>query len=230
MNDIRRACDARTKESASQLWWGWTLSCGIGEFLGMAVAAGLAALSALLFGEPETLATRIACLLTMVLAGVLEGTSIGFFQWRVLNRVFPRLSLRAWLTPTIIVAAVGWFIGMLPPTLLGNAEGGEAIPEPSPLIIMIFAALFGAVAGVVFGFAQWLVLRRQTQRGTLWIWVNAIGWALAMSVIYFGASLPTAEWPIAAVVVDGAVTGIAAGLAIGSVTGTGLVWLLRNQS
>ena len=119
---------------------------------------------------------------------------------------------------------------MLPPTLLRNAEGGEAIPEPSPLMMIIFAAVFGAVAGVVFGFAQWLVLRRQTKQGAIWILANAAGWALAMSVIYLGASLPTAEWPIAAVVVDGALTGIVAGLSVGGVTGTGLVWLLRNQS
>lgn len=230
MKDTCRGCDARTRESAFRLWRVWTLSCGIGEFFGMAVAAGFATLSALLFGDPETMPTRIACLLIMVLAGVLEGTSIGFFQWLVLHRVFPELSLRAWLTPTIIVAAVGWFVGMLPSTFLGSGAGGETIPEPSPLMIMIFAALFGAVAGVVFGFAQWLVLRRQTKQGTIWIWVNAVGWALAMSVICLGASLPTAEWPIAAVIVDGAVTGMAAGLAIGGVTGTGLVWLLRNHS
>ena len=52
----------------------------------------------------------------------------------------------------------------------------------------------------------------------------------AMSVIYFGASLPTAEWPIALVVVDGAVTAIVAGLVIGAVTGAGLIKLLRDAT
>ena len=205
MNDIGRACDARTSESPSRLWWLWTLSCGIGEFFGLAVAAAFAALSAMFFGEPEAMPTRIACLLIMVMAGVLEGTSIGFFQWRVLHRVFPSLSTRAWLIPTIIVAGAGWFVGMLPPTILGNGEGGETIPEPSPFMIIAFAGGFGAVAGVVFGFAQWLVLRRHTAHAIVWIWTNGIGWALAMNVIYLGAPLPTADWPIAIVVVDGAV-------------------------
>ena len=164
----------------------------------------------------------------MVLAGVLEGTSIGFFQWRVLRRVYPPMTARAWLIPTIVVAAIGWFVGMLPQTFFASSEAGEVMPEPSPAMVITVAAVFGAVAGAVFGFAQWLVLRRYVKHAVVWIWANAIGWALAMAVIYVGASLPNAEWRVTAVIVTGAVTGIVAGLAIGAVTGAGLVRVLKD--
>ena len=166
----------------------------------------------------------------MVLAGALEGMSIGLFQWRVLRRVFPTLTARAWLIPTISVAAGGWFIGMLPQMFFEGGEGTQTTPEPSPQVVMIFATVFGGIAGIVFGAAQCFVLRRHVSAATVWIWTNAIGWALAMAVIYLGASLPTAEWTLGAVVLTGALTGIVAGLTIGAVTGAGLVRLHRGGS
>ena len=80
----------------------------------------------------------------------------------------------------------------------------------------------------MFGFARGLVLRRFVGCLHEWIWVNAGGWALAMAVIYCGASLPQSDSYIVTVIVTGAVTGIVAGLAIGTVTGAGLVWMLRR--
>lgn len=47
------------------------------------------------------------------------------------------------------------------------------------------------------------------------------------TICCFGSSVP---WPIAAVVVDGAVTGIVAGVLIGVATGIGVAWLLRGQT
>jgi hypothetical protein len=195
----------------------------------MAVAAGTAALFVALVGDPATLPSRMGCLAVMVLAGVLEGMSIGVFQWGVLRRIFPTLTARAWLIPTISVAAGGWFVGMLPQIFFGGDEGAEMTPEPSPQMVMIFATVFGGIAGVVFGAAQWLVLRRHIERATIWIWTNGFGWALAMAVSYLGASLPTAEWTLGAVVLTGALTGIVAGLTIGAVTGAGLLQLLRGR-
>jgi len=33
MKNVHASCDAQTNEPPSRLWWEWTGSCGIGEFL-----------------------------------------------------------------------------------------------------------------------------------------------------------------------------------------------------
>lgn len=218
------------RANSVRLWSAWTISCGAGEFVGMAAAAGIASLLVTLFGEPRSLPARLGCVVAMVFAGVLEGAAIGLFQWRVLRRVFPAISAQAWLTPTVIVAALGWFVGMLPQALLGNGNGNGTIAEPPLETMMIIVAIFGAVAGAAFGFAQWLVLHRHVERATIWIWANVCGWAPAMTVIYFGATLPSDQWPTWAVVATGATTGILAGLVIGAVTGVGLLRLMSRRT
>ena len=140
---------AAHERTPASLWLKWTISCGVGEFLGMAVAAGTAALFVAVVCEPATLLSRIASLLVMVVAGALEGISIGFLQWRVLRRVFPRVTAREWLIPTISVAAGGWFIGMLPQMFFEGGEGTQTTPEPSPQIVMIFATVFESLGAVV---------------------------------------------------------------------------------
>lgn len=212
------------------LWWLWTVSCGAGELIGLAIAAGLAATMNQIVGEPQSLQQRLTVLSVMVVAGVLEGTAIGCFQWRVLRHVFRNLSASAWLIPTISVAAIGWLIGMLQPTFFADAESaapGVARATGSSLASMLlFAAAFGVFAGAVFGFAQWLPLREHADRAWIWIPANAIGWAVAMAIIFVGATLPEANWLIWQIIPLGAIVGIVAGLAVGAITGIGLVQIV----
>jgi hypothetical protein len=64
------------------------------------------------------------------------------------------------------MAALGWFFGMLPPTLSGPASaGGGAARDPPMVLILAGAAGFGAVIGAAFGFVQWFVLRRHVRQG-----------------------------------------------------------------
>jgi hypothetical protein len=70
-------------------WRTWTFNCTLGEMLGIGLAATFVATIAGNFEEPMTLTTRLLILASMVVAGVIEGSILGFFQWRALRNLFP---------------------------------------------------------------------------------------------------------------------------------------------
>lgn len=91
--------------------------------------------------------------------------------------------------------------------------------EPGLGLVLLVAAMAGAGAGLCFGAAQWFILRRHAERASRWIWIHVPAWALAMSAIFLGASLPasgSSGWFIA---LTGAMGGVLGGLLLGAVTG-----------
>ena len=77
----------------------------------------------------------------------------------------------------------------------------------------------GNLAGLCFGAAQWFVLRRYSAHAARWIWIHLPAWALAMSAIVLGASVPDADWPPWAIMLAGLTGGILGGVLLGAVTG-----------
>jgi hypothetical protein len=73
--------------------------------------------------------------------------------------------------------------------------------------------------GAVLGAAQAWVLRRQVPHPWRWVTANLVAWAVAMPIIFGGANLPGADWPLLAVAASGTVTGLMAGAALGLVSG-----------
>lgn len=202
------------------------------ELIGISVAAGSAAALSTTMGEPDTFVDRMTVMAVMIVAGCLEGVAIGFFQWRVLRQVFKELSARDWLIPTVAVAGIGWFVGMLQPTFFVGSHDAPSTPpvaEPSTLFIVLFAVAFGLIAGALFGTAQWFVLRRHAQHAWLWIPANVIGWAAALAVIYVGAAIPSETWAVGRIIWLGMITGTVAGLAIGSTTGVALLQIIQRS-
>lgn len=212
--------------AARALFGRWLLACTAGELLGIGAAAGVALTVAAALGEPGSLGGRLLVLLAMVLAGVLEGTLVGGFQWRVLRRRFPHVRARAWVGATVAVAALGWFVGMLPPTFfMGPEAGARPASEPGLAQVAVLAAGFGLVAGAAFGGGQWWVLRRHAARAGWWVAANALGWAVGMPCIFLAASLPEAGTARALTVLLGAAGGVLAGFCVAVPTGAVLVRL-----
>jgi hypothetical protein len=210
----------------------WVLACSAAEAVGMGASAA-AARGALSVG------TTAGFLLVLV-GGLVEGTALGLLQARVLGA---RLGAarRLWVLVTVAVAGLGWAAGSAPAALSG--ETGDAAP---PLGWMISGgAALGATMGAVLGLGQAAVLRHcGSRRPWRWVWANAAGWAVAMPVIFTGASTAGVSWPWPALVCWGAATGALAGAALGLVTGVWLpsldgpsvrhrlaqVWLTRRRS
>lgn len=89
----------------------WVMATTCGELAGFAIPAivGAAAASADI-GEGASMAV-------LVLAGVGEGTVLGWAQSRMLRRELPELRTGSWIRATAAGAAVAWALGMLPSTL-----------------------------------------------------------------------------------------------------------------
>ena len=205
-------------------WSRWTLACAAGETVGIAAAAALAGLSFAAVGEPSDSLGATVTLGLAALGGLVEGLAVGLFQHRVLHPWLPDLRRRRWVGVTVAVAVGGWLLGMLPPTLAsvagtGAADSGSAAQGPPAWVMPLAGLAAGLFAGAVFGAAQAWTLRGLVARPRRWVSANALGWALALAVIFTGASVPGGGWPLWALLTVGALTGVVAGLAIGAVTG-----------
>jgi hypothetical protein len=213
----------------------WILANGASEALGLgttfaiarAVAPWLATRSS---GSWETpLLVAAAAVATGTL---LEGTVVGIAQGRVLRDALPGVWPRAWVWATMLGAGMAWLLGMVPSTVMGLAS--EAAPtgaaEPPAVLQYGLAVLLGLVAGPVLGCAQWLVLRRQRSRAGLWLWANAVAWAVGMPLIFLGMDLvPWEQGGVAVVVPVYGICGVA-GLAVGAIHGRILLRLLSAPS
>lgn len=201
----------------------WLAACTAGELLGFGAAALWAWLALELFGtDPVSWSARAAVLALMVIAGVVEGAVLGGLQWAVLRRKFPSLRARSWLGATILVAALGWFLGMLPSTLMAPGPSGGVSIEPPWLLVLVGAAVFGAIAGTAFGWAQWLVLRRHARDARRWISANALGWALGLPWTYVAGSTADLSASVSFAILASTIAGALMGASVAVATGRAL--------
>lgn len=216
-----------SSSSNKRYWLNWTIACGMGEFLGIGVAAGIAFLHIHFLGEPQTIGQRLLVIVVMVLAGIIEGLVVGSFQWSVLRRKFANLKVPNWLIVTALGAATAWLLGMLPSTFFApepSTASSESL-EFSGAQFALLAVLSGIVLGALFGAFQWVELRKHTAKASRWILANLFGWTVGLTIIYLGASAPLVETGLVAVIIIGTISGLLAGLSVGAITGLFLVKL-----
>jgi NAD(P)-dependent dehydrogenase (short-subunit alcohol dehydrogenase family) len=196
----------------------WIIACAAGEFIGIGAAAGVALAINTLFGEPRSLGGRVAILATFAAVGAVEGSALAGFQWRVLRTRLPRLRAAEWVGVTVALAMAGWMVGMTPSLFISH-ETTVQNNEPGLGAVLLVAAIAGSGAGFCFGVAQWFILRRHAEQARQWIWIHVPAWALAMSAIFLGASLPESGSPTWFIAFSGAAGGVLGGLLLGAVTG-----------
>ena len=119
------------------------------------------------------------------------------------------LGVLQWLVLRRQLARAGWWIEA---STVGWAVGGAA---------------FGLAGGAVAGFLQWLVLRRRLARAGWWIAASTVGWAIGPVIVLFGGVIGELD-AVLIVLLVGALWGIG-GVVGGAITGTVLVWLLRQR-
>jgi hypothetical protein len=222
----------------NSLWLRWTLNCAFGELMGIGLAGGIAYGVNLLIGEPETFVQKLSVLFFMLVAGAIEGTLLGFFQWRVLVGKFPGIPKNEWLFYTILVAVAGWFLGTLPSLFFipsnpaGYQQSGTSfsVDFSHPFIFALLSVGTGLALGAVFGLFQCFSLRKYAQKAYSWIWANALGWGAALGWIYLFASIPTAQSRLLFTVTMGISGGLLAGLSVGGITGYYLLKLDQKHT
>jgi deazaflavin-dependent oxidoreductase (nitroreductase family) len=194
----------------------WVVACVVAETIGMTAAAG-AARAASNLAEDAVPHTALVGFAVILAGGLVEGTALGLFQSKALSRWLAGRGRACWLLVTLVLAGVGWAAGSAPQTLHPDPVGAGS--EPPLLLIMAGASGIGLVMGALLGAAQGAVLRRRVRHPWRWVSANALGWSVAMPVIFAGAGTPSATWPTAVVIATGAATGAMAGAVLGLVTG-----------
>lgn len=196
----------------------WIALCGVGEVLGLAAGALWYVWVEQAFGHPEDMVQRIPVWFFLALAGLLEGAVLGSMQAFALRRIYPSLPIGLWINLTIVIAIIGWAIGSSFNVFGAPALEGQALAEPPLAMQLAIAAGFGLIIGAAFGAAQMMALSKAASNAGLWIWVKALGWALAMPVIVYaaGAVPEGAGFGLIAATALGA--GLVAGLIVGVVT------------
>jgi len=198
----------------------WILACAVGEAVGL-VFAGIVAAAAMPGAEATEDAMSWLGHGPMLLAGLLEGSSIGTAQWWALRGRVGTLRLGPFVSVTATAMALSWGMGSMMSLL-------EPAGPPSATFVLLVAALSGAGVGVIIGASQWLVLRRHGRAGLMWIGTTTGGWALGMTVQTIGASLlPAGPYePVMALL--GLVTGASTGLVLALTTSPAVVRLVAD--
>jgi hypothetical protein len=202
----------------------WTGLCTLAETVGMTAAAAAAKGTHMLVGEPSDTSEVALALGLAVAGGLVEGVALGTAQSAGLSVWLGTRGRAGWLLATVAVAGLGWAAASTPAVLAG--EGGT---EP-PLPLMLAGALgIGLVMGAALGAAQAIVLRHRVPHPWRWVGANMAAWAVAMPIIFVGASTPASGWALPAVLGWGALTGAVAGAALGLVSGRFLPSLARQD-
>ena len=198
----------------------WTVLCAAAETVGMTAAAAASRIGHTLADRPGPLGGAGVALAVVVAGGLVEGVALGSAQAWPLGRWLSSLRHGRYVLATVLVAGLGW-AGASAPAVLAGDSGGSAPPLS---LVLPGAAGLGLMMGLVLGSAQAVALRGATSHPWRWAGANAVAWPPAMVLIFLGASLPGNDWPVAWLLLDGALTGAAAGAALGLVTG----WFLPS--
>lgn len=193
----------------------WAAGCALAESIGMLAAASAARGVDASLPDDAGLPQRLTGVAVIVLAGLIEGISIGAAQAILLRWSGIRVSSSRWIRTTTVAAGLGWAIGSAPAAL----STGEDTTGPPLWLILAGAATLGLVMGAGLGALQARLLRTETTDPGRWILASALAWTAGMVIIFTGATLPEPDWNIAAVLALAALTGAFAGSIIGVITG-----------
>lgn len=225
---ISHAARVRSASPWRDIWLRWLVANIAGELVGFGLAAAAGALVASAMQRTEGGAAIVLGVSGVLLLGTLEGTVLGFAQWRALRHWLPGLGARAWLLATVGGAIVAWGAGMAGGTWMGSGAVFAEAPE-DPATIALGAAGVGIVAGCLLSSTQWLVLRRVLAHAGYWVPAHALAWAVGMIVSFVGMGLIQGSMPLALIALIGAATGLAMGASVAALTGLALVWLLSSN-
>jgi len=202
--------------------WKWIVFVGIGEFFGIACAAGIALSSDALFGEPVSLLPMLFHLSGAVLSGIIEGGITGYLMWLVLRSRYPNLRADRWVGATMLGAVIAWLLGAVPQIIFA---GTPHVPYETPVydppawVMALGGAVMGLALGPLLGWTQYFAFRNIADKRGLWIWANALGWAGGMFFIFLAAGSVEADTPLWFTISLAGLSGITAGFFVGWVTG-----------
>jgi hypothetical protein len=206
-----------TRTFGASLFSAWVRSCVIGAMFAVTISALISLLVRTYLAQYRSGAYAVAAVELVAVASALEGALIGYFQWRVLRRVFPTMSSRMWVGSTMIAAGSGCLLSWLPTSFaLASALAGRIgdVTVGTGAAVQI-CLVTGALIGLVWGVAQYAVLRLHVHHAGAWISASMIAWSISFGALYLSAFVPDRT----ASSVDSILLAAGAGLVLGSALG-----------
>jgi hypothetical protein len=202
----------------------WVAICALAELLGLGAAGAWYGVANLLLGEPEPFWLRLGAWAAMASAAIPEALILGGLQAMALRAFWPAISIARWIAATLLVGLIGWGVGAGVP-LFGPYASGAQGAEPSAQAVILFAAVFGLGAGLLFGVAQAWAIPKGVRRRWAWIVANTLGWAIALPLTYVAGQAAADLSGFTPRVALYGLGGLGAGLTIGLATACALAFM-----
>lgn len=213
------------RKSKLRLWWDWVIGNVIGQTVGLGVATIVAwfALDRL----EQSFGLGAGVVVSSFVFGIIQGSFVGYFQHRVLQWPLPYLTRLTWITATAVGGTVAWLGAASAVTLTGVA-GGDAF-DPTLGLSLVAAAAVGLAGGAIVGIPQAAGLSRWSTAAWHWVWATALAWAAGLSVVFVALDLPEEGVSVLGAVPYFLGSLLVAGLLVGAISGSALVWLVGER-
>lgn len=170
----------------------WMWSCILGSLVATTLAAFVSVVVSGTLAQYRSGPYEVAAVELVAMTAALEGGLIGYFQWRMLRRLFPTMTSGPWVGATMVAAASGCVLSWLPTSFALTAALASRIGDhtPGPAVIVKVCLVTGALVGLVWGVAQYAVLRLHAHRASSWIIASTTSWTISFIWLYLAAFWP----------------------------------------
>jgi len=215
------------------LWLRWVAANGLGEMFGLGLTFAVGALVISSLGDQGSVSAILLAFLVAVASGAIEATFVGLAQWWAMHPWFPVIGRASWWFATLVGALMAYIMGYMPSTLMSLGEQASQaqapMAEPAQWLVLLLAAVLGAVGGAVLSFAQWLTMRHKISHASLWIPANMLAWMVGMPIIFWGIDASQKLSGLAWEVLFLAGVLLLTGLVVGAIHGAFLVRLADQK-
>ncbi len=189
------------KQVGYAFWFWWMLVSTIGLFIVVMIGQS---------GIGEVF-------LTVIVFGLSSGIVIGVLQWLVLRQ---QLNQAYWW---VLATAVGWSTSLIIVSRI------QLIDKLSDEWFVFYGIIFGIVSGVIVGAMQWLILKQQVIKAGWWVLISIISYTGGSTLGAGAAYILSVDMnPMVGAVVFWLTFAAVFGIISGAITGTALIWLLRQ--
>lgn len=212
-----------TRTYKRRRWVGpaWMWACVTGSVIAMSISVLALKLVSVYLGQYRSGTYAVVSAEVTALVAFLEGGLIGYFQWRVLRRLFPTMSGSAWVGASIIAAGSGLVLSWLPTSFALTTALASRIGDltPAPAAVLRLCLVTGALVGLVWGVAQYTVLHLHVHRAGSWITASIFSWTISFIFLYIAAFWPDRTTDPLTQITLGGFAGLFLGFVIGVVQG-----------
>jgi len=217
-----------------RLWLRWVAANGLGEMFGLGLTFVVGAIVISNLSDQGSVAVILISFMVAVASGAIEATFVGLAQWWAMHPWFTMIGRAAWWFATLVGALMAYVMGYMPSTLMSLGEQASQaqapMAEPAQWLVLLLAALLGAVGGAVLSFAQWLSMRHKISHASRWIPANMLAWMVGMPLIFWGIDASQKLVGLGWVILFLAGVLLLTGLVVGAIHGAFLVRLAEQNN